>query len=239
MALKEAEIERLERDIREKYQSYIDNYEMISQLVFDAKVRSDRMISEAKAESERILGEAQATAQKCLDSVQHEVDDKLSEGKKKYVAVQEELNDIVELINQVQRRFMQSYKSVHAIVSTMPESLQDLEDEMEEEIIRAQIPDLDEEGLDEGEASDMDPGADKTSASEADQSQEGTYGSLADKEEGEPLGDAVQTLESDLDSGDDLNLDDILDEADSPADEEELDAQIAEWLKKEEEEGIS
>lgn len=85
----------------------------------------------------------------------------------------------------------------------------------------------------------MDPGADKTSASEADQSQEGTYGSLADKEEGEPLGDAVQTLESDLDSGDDLNLDDILDEADSPADEEELDAQIAEWLKKEEEEGIS
>lgn len=37
MALKEAEIERLERDIREKYQSYIDNYEMISQLVFDAK----------------------------------------------------------------------------------------------------------------------------------------------------------------------------------------------------------
>ena len=46
-------------------------------------------------------------------------------------------------------------------------------------------------------------------------------------------------MESDLDSGDDLNLDDILDEADSPADEEELDAQIAEWLKKEEEEGIS
>ena len=149
MALKEAEIERLERDIREKYQSYIDNYEMISQLVFDAKVRSDRMISEAKAESERILGEAQATAQKCLDSVQHEVDDKLSEGKKKYVAVQEELNDIVELINQVQRRFMQSYKSVHAIVSTMPESLQDLEDEMEEDLIQSQPLEAIEDSLDE------------------------------------------------------------------------------------------
>lgn len=149
MALKEAEIERLERDIREKYQSYIDNYEMISQLVFDAKVRSDRMISEAKAESERILGEAQATAQKCLDSVQHEVDDKLSEGKKKYVAVQEELNDIVELINQVQRRFMQSYKSVHAIVSAMPESLQDLEDEMEEDLIQSQPLEAIEDSLDE------------------------------------------------------------------------------------------
>lgn len=107
------------------------------------------MISEAKAESERILGEAQATAQKCLDSVQHEVDDKLSEGKKKYVAVQEELNDIVELINQVQRRFMQSYKSVHAIVSTMPESLQDLEDEMEEDLIQSQPLEAIEDSLDE------------------------------------------------------------------------------------------
>ena len=43
----------------------------------------------------------------------------------------------------------------------------------------------------------------------------------------------------DVDMDMDMNLDDILDEADSPADEEELDAQIAEWLKKEEEEGIS
>ena len=146
---KNAEIERLEKDIREKYQSYIDNYDMISQLVFDARVRSDRMISDAKAESARILSEAQATAQKCLDSVQHEVDEKLSEGKKKYVAVQEELNDIVELINQVQRRFMQSYKSVHAIVSTMPESLQDLEDEMEEDLVQSQPVEAPEERLEE------------------------------------------------------------------------------------------
>lgn len=269
---REAEVEKLKKDIREKYQSYIDNYDTIGQLIFDARIQADRMrseartekekligearaekekivseahaekeklISEARVQGEKILSEAQTAAQQCLDSVQHEVDERLLEGKKKYVAVQEELNDVVELINQVQRRFMQSYKSVHAIVSTMPESLQDLEDEMEEEIIRAQIPDLDEEGLDEGEASDMEPGADETSAAEVAHSQEGTYGSLADKEEGEPLGNDGQTPEGGPDNGDDLNLDDILDEADSPADEEELDAQIAEWLKKEEEEGIS
>ena len=59
-------------------------------------------------------------------SVQTEVDEKLAEGKKKYIAVQDELNDIVELINQVQQRFMSSYKEVHRIISSMPESMQEM-----------------------------------------------------------------------------------------------------------------
>ena len=237
---RDAEIEKLKKDISEKYQSYIDNYDTIGQLIFDARIQSDKVRSEARAEKEKITGEAraekekivseayaekeklineartegekiineaQAAAQQCLDSVQHEVDERLLEGKKKYVAVQEELNDVVELINQVQRRFMQSYKSVHAIVSTMPESLQDLEDEMEEEITRAQMRELPEEDMEEdsgiaGEAGldDGDPG----------------YGGPDDG------------------SGRDV-AEDGLDEEDSPEEEEELDAQIAEWLKNEEE----
>ena len=60
-----------------------------------------------------------------------EIDDKLLEGKKKYVAVQEEMNEIVQLINQAQRRFMASYKEVHQIISTMPSSLNDIEEEGE------------------------------------------------------------------------------------------------------------
>ena len=212
---REAEVEKLKKDIREKYQSYIDNYDTIGQLIFDARIQSDKMrdearaekekltgeayaekeklISEARAQGEKIINEAQAAAQQCLDSVQREVDERLLEGKKKYVAVQEELNDVVELINQVQRRFMQSYKSVHAIVSTMPESLQDLEDEMEEEILRTQMSKMADEESDVAESSD-----DTASPDSSD-------------EEGS------------------------LDEEDSPEDEEALDAQIAEWLRDEEE----
>ena len=68
-------------------------------------------------------------AQKCLDAVQSEVDEKLAEGKRKYIAVQEEMNEIVQLINEAQKRFMSSYKEVHRIISTMPESMKELEDE--------------------------------------------------------------------------------------------------------------
>ena len=43
------------------------------------------------------------------------------------------MNEIVQLINEAQKRFMSSYKEVHRIISTMPESMKELEDENEEE----------------------------------------------------------------------------------------------------------
>ena len=63
-----------------------------------------------------------------FEKVQEEVNEKLADGKKKYVAVQDEMNEIVELINQAQKRFMSSYKEVHRIVTAMPESLYDLKE---------------------------------------------------------------------------------------------------------------
>ena len=57
------------------------------------------------------------------------MDAKLADGKRKYIAVQDEMNEIVELINQAQIRFMASYKEVHKIVSAMPETMRELEDE--------------------------------------------------------------------------------------------------------------
>ena len=81
-----------------------------------------------------MLQDAEAEAKRKVESVQSEIDDKLMEGKKKYLAVQEEMNGIVELINQAQKRFMSSYKEVHQIISSMPTSLNDLEEEVELEL---------------------------------------------------------------------------------------------------------
>ena len=154
---REQRIAVLEQDIRGKYQTYIDNYDSIARLVFEAQLRADTIIKDANERSEQILEQAQAAAQNCLESVQNEVDEKLSEGKKKYLAVQEELNSTVELINQVQRRIMESCREVHSIASTIPVFMQDLEDDMEEEIIehrsleKSALPVLEpeEESLDE------------------------------------------------------------------------------------------
>ena len=144
LELKEQQQERMEEEIKNKYQVYIDKYDSIAKLVFDAQIRSDDMLQKTTeecdkmrkktwAECSRIREDAEEEARRTIDSIQQEVDDKLAEGKKRYVAVQNELNEIVELINQAQKRFMASYKEVHNIINTMPESLSDMECEEEPE----------------------------------------------------------------------------------------------------------
>ena len=116
------------------------------------------MIKEAEKKRDELLAEATVEAERRVLSVQTEIDEKLAEGKKKYIAVQDEMNDIVELINQAQQRFMSSYKEVHRIISSMPESMQELGDEQDEaaEEVEEQVEDsLDEADTDEVEADIM------------------------------------------------------------------------------------
>lgn len=134
LALKEAQKDKLELEIAEKYQKYIDRYELIGNLILEAQEKADQIVAEAEKKRDMLMEEAYLEAQKCLDAVQSEVNDKLAEGKRKYIAVQEEMNEIVQLINQAQRRFMSSYKEVHKIISTMPESMRELEEENASEL---------------------------------------------------------------------------------------------------------
>lgn len=139
LELKETQKEKLERDVTEKYQKYVDNYDRIGSLILNAQIQADEMMERAKKQCDEMLKtaeqqaaqmreEADREAKARVDQVQKEVNEKLADGKKKYIAVQDEMNDIVELINQAQKRFMSSYKEVHRIVATMPDSLRDMTD---------------------------------------------------------------------------------------------------------------
>lgn len=152
--LKDAHQARLEAEIQEKYQKYIDNYESIGRLVFEAQIKSDTMIKQAREKCSAMISEAETEARLRVEAVQSEIDDKLREGKKKYLAVQEEMNGIVELINQAQKRFMASYKEVHQIISTMPTSLNDIEEECEVDI--PQMMEDEEEELHLGDTQELD-----------------------------------------------------------------------------------
>ena len=127
--LKEASQEKLEADVRDKYQKYIDNYESIGRLVFEAQLKADAMVKEAEEKCSTMIQDAEDEARQKVEAVQKEIDAKLLEGRKKYLAVQEETNSIVELINQAQKRFMSSYREVHQIISNMPTALSDMGDE--------------------------------------------------------------------------------------------------------------
>ena len=116
------------------------------------------MENEAREKCEKMIAEAEEEAKRRVEAVQSEIDDKLLEGKKKYVAVQEEMNGIVELINQAQRRFMSSYKEVHQIISSMPTSLSDIGEDTELEIHKIEIPEEEhpEAEVDLGDTQELD-----------------------------------------------------------------------------------
>ncbi|QOV20164.1 hypothetical protein INP51_04230 [Blautia liquoris] len=120
------ENEVLQRDIKEKYQSYIDNYDTIGKLVYDAQIRAQDIIKDAEEKSSQMLEQSHEKANQYLEGFQKEVDEKVAEGEKRYQAVQEELGEMVGLVNQVQRRFMEACKAVNRIVSTQSEPAADL-----------------------------------------------------------------------------------------------------------------
>ena len=108
LELKDDQYARLESEIKEKYQKYVDNYESIGKLVFEAQLKADEIIAQAQKEADSIRKNAEEEGRNRVFIVQSEVDRKLAEGKKHYMAVQEEMNAIVDLINQAQKRFMES-----------------------------------------------------------------------------------------------------------------------------------
>ena len=117
---RDAEIEQLKADIRDKYQSYIDNYESIGRLVYDAKIRSEQMIRDAEEQRRAILESADQEAKQKIDDVQIEIDKRIDEGEQRYKTVEEELQGILGMINQVQKKFMESYRSINGIVRDLP-----------------------------------------------------------------------------------------------------------------------
>ncbi len=123
IVMKDDQVNKLESDIKNKYQKYIDNYQQIGELIYESRIKGDQIVTEAQAQADKMLSDADEEAKRRVTSVQNDIDAKLTDGKKKYLAVQDEMNDIVELFNQMQKKFMTSYKEVHEIIQSMPGSL--------------------------------------------------------------------------------------------------------------------
>ena len=86
-------------------------------MIGDATAEADRLVKDAEAEAQRIRGEADEDAFKTREAAAEEAGQKLSEGKQKYSQIQAILNETVEMINEIQKRFMSSYKDVHELVA--------------------------------------------------------------------------------------------------------------------------
>lgn len=122
---KNAEIEKLNKNITEKYQSYIDNYDTIGKIVYEMRIKSDSMIADANRQKEKIISEAEDVAKEKIANAQAEADKTLADGQRRYNVLQEEINELIALVNQVQHKFMKSFKAIHEISNTMSEDSDD------------------------------------------------------------------------------------------------------------------
>ena len=122
------ELQDMEKNVREKYQSYVDNYDTIGSLIYEAKLRAKQVDRDTEAQKQKILAEAQTEAQqirdnaaaegeKMIEDVEKQIEEKNRNGKMQYEAVQEELAHVIEIFNQVQKQFMNSYREIQNIVS--------------------------------------------------------------------------------------------------------------------------
>lgn len=133
---KNDEIEKLHKDISEKYQSYIDNYDTIGKIVYETRIDSEKILKEAQEKKNQMLAAADASAKEKTAKAQAEVDRILSDGKRRYEVLQEEINELITLVNQVQHKFMKSFKAIHEISNTMAEDSfggVDMDDSFDEE----------------------------------------------------------------------------------------------------------
>lgn len=195
LELKEANQERLEREIQEKYQKYVDNYETIGRVALEAQLRADKMIEETQEKCDKMVADAEAEAKQKIADAELEIDGKLLDGKKKYLALQEEMSQIVELINSAQKHFADSYSEVHKIIDAMPTSFAEMEG-VESEF----LPETEKEGAEVETEVETETELETEAEAETEEETEET-------KEIEPLDEE----DEDLDALDDLdeNLDDL------------------------------
>lgn len=130
---KNEEIEKLKKDISEKYQSYIDNYDTIGKIVYETRIEADKMLKEAQESKSKIISGAEEEAKAKIAKAQTEVERTISDGKRRYEVLQEEINELITLVNQVQHKFMKSFKAIHEISSTMNDDpYEELEGDIDE-----------------------------------------------------------------------------------------------------------
>ena len=196
LELKEANQERLEREIQEKYQKYVDNYETIGRVALEAQLRADKMIEETQEKCDKMVADAEL-----------EIDGKLLDGKKKYLALQEEMSQIVDLINSAQKHFADSYSEVHKIIDAMPTSFAEMEG-VESEL----LPETQKEGTEVEAEAEVETETELETEAEAETEDAETE----ETQEIEPLDEE----DEDLDALDDL--DESLDDLElTPLEEEE------------------
>ncbi len=155
VALKEQQRETLEYQIETKYKKYIENYDKIASLVYDAEVRADETMKAAHEKEQKILAEADAEAKRRVDAVEEQVRAAMEDGQAQYRKIWSEIRALADILDRAEGKFTGSKVEVSEILRELPPRIDfaaDGTEDMPEELDTAvlDIPEV-EEDFDEDE----------------------------------------------------------------------------------------
>ena len=155
VALKEQQRETLEYQIETKYKKYIENYDKIASLVYDAEVRADETMKAAHEKEQKILAEADAEAKRRVDAVEEQVRAAMEDGQTQYRKIWSEIRALADILDRAEGKFTGSKVEVSEILRELPPRIDfaaDDTEDMPEELDTAvlDIPEV-EEDFDEDE----------------------------------------------------------------------------------------
>ena len=155
VALKEQQRETLEYQIETKYKKYIENYDKIASLVYDAEVRADETMKAAHEKEQKILAEADAEAKRRVDAVEERVRAAMEDGQAQYRKIWSEIRALADILDRAEGKFTGSKVEVSEILRELPPRIDfaaDGTEDMPEELDTAvmDIPEV-EEDFDEDE----------------------------------------------------------------------------------------
>lgn len=181
----QSEVDKLRKDISEKYQSYIDNYEMIGSLIYDAKVQSksiltnaetekETILDKAKTESEALLKDAEAqsliivagakkTAEDETAKAKAEMEAQIEEAQLRYSIIKDKTGRLMDNLNDIQKELTAAFGGIQNIAESdgaLKEALEEARAEAAEKAAAAEEEPFDEEPeeleLDEPDEEDLD-----------------------------------------------------------------------------------
>lgn len=125
------ELDGLHRDISEKYQTYIDHYDTIGEIILESRVQAKKILEDAYAERDRIMAGVQEEAQKAAEEARknaivdalrekEEIEKQTAAKREEYNAICARIDALLKSVDAANSDFYEAVKTVHGIAQGNP-----------------------------------------------------------------------------------------------------------------------
>lgn len=125
----QTEIDTMKKDISEKYQSYIDNYDTIGRIIYDSNVQAKKIVDDANREHDSIIAEANEKAGQIIEEARlsatadalrekQALEAQIERSKKDYAIISDKVSQLLRKLDDMQLEFNATVRSINNIADS-------------------------------------------------------------------------------------------------------------------------